>query len=213
MDRWIELGRLYRRLLCTAPTLREALAGLQTGGSPEFRRLLDTETDWAAVTEADLEADRKLLAGWFEDIRACDLGRGIDIIHVELGAMPRVFEISAWRWADRIMLIDDGLIEPDSIRTVSVPGRVHQAAEMASALLAAPPHPRPGGDFAHLAVWLLFCSFVPLEAFGDTDLRVAWGIDREFAVVFGLRDFAFHGGFATPSGWKRPLKIVEAPGH
>lgn len=209
MDRWIELSRLYRRLLGTAPTFREALTELQSGGSPEFRRLLDTGTDWAALAAADWEADRKRLLEWFEDVRACDLGRGIDIIHVELGTTPRTFEISAWRWADHIMLIDEGLIEPDSIRTVSMPGRVHQAGELSSGL----PHFRPGDDFANLAIWLLFCSFVPFEAYDGADLQARWGIDREFAVVFVSKDAVFHGGFVTPSGWKRPLKRVEAPEH
>lgn len=209
MDRWIELGRLYRRLLGTAPDFRGAIEGLRSGGSPEFRRLLDDGTDWAALLETDWAADRKRLLGWFEDIRACDLGRGIDIIYVELGAAPRTFEISAWRWADRIMLIDDGLIEPDSVRTVSTPGRVHRADELAAGVQVA----RTDGEFGNLAVWLLFCSFVPLEAFGGADLQASWGIDREFAVLFGCQDHVFHGGFITPSGWKRPLKLVEAPEH
>lgn len=209
MDRWIELGRLYRRLLNTAPTLQEALTGLRSGGSPEFRRLLDDRTDWAAVAAADCRMDGARLLEWFEDIRACDLGRGIDIIYVEIGVSPRTFEISAWRWADHIMLIDDGLIEPDSVRTVSVPGRIHQAGELTPGL----PHFRAGGDFANLSVWLLFCSFVPLKAYADANLQAAWGIDREFAVVFACKDSVFHGGFVTPSGWKRPLKRVEAPEH
>ena len=209
MDRWIELGRLYRRLLVTAPDFPAALAELRSGGSVEFRRLLDNDTDWAAVTAAALAADRKCLLEWFEDIRACDLGRGIDIIYVELGTAPRTFEISAWRWADRIMLIDDGLIEPDSVRTVSTPGRIHRADELVAGL----PQCRPGGEFANLAVWLLFCSFTPLEAYAGADLRASWGIEREFAVLFGCQDHVFHGGFVTPSGWKRPLKQVETPPH
>jgi hypothetical protein len=213
MDPWIELGRVYRRLLGTAPTFRETLAGLQSGGSPEFRRRLDAGTDWKAVAGHDWEADGKDLLAWFEDIRACDLGPGIDIIHLELGTTVRGFELSAWRWADRIMLIDDGLIEPDSIRTVSSPGRRHRADELPSGRLAGPPSLRPGGDLANLAVWLLFCSFVPLEAYGEADLQARWGLDREFAVLFGCHDAVFHGGFATPNGWKRPLRIVEAPGH
>ncbi len=206
MDRWIELGRIYRRLLGTASDFPAALAELQAGGSVEFRRLLDIEPDWVA---GDLAAERKRLLEWFEDIRACDLGRGIDIIYVELGTAPRTFEISAWRWADRIMLIDDGLIEPDSVRTVSTPGRVHRADELAAGVQVA----RTGGEFGNLAVWLLFCAFVPLEAFGGADLQASWGIDREFAVLFGCKDHVLHGGFITPSGWKRPLKLVEAPEH
>ena len=209
MDRWIELGRLYRRLLGTASTFREAVEELRSGGTPEFRRLLDTDTNWEAVATEDLAADRKRLLEWFEDIRACDLGRGIDIIYVEIGASPRTFEISGWRWADRVRLLDDGLIEPDSVRTVSMPGRVHQAGELTSGL----PFFRAGGDFANLALWLLFCSFVPLEAYAEANLQASWGIDREFAVLFGCKDSVFHGGFVTPSGWKRPLKRVEAPAH
>jgi hypothetical protein len=209
MDRWIELGRLYRRVLSTAPDFQTALGELQSGEVPEFRRLLDNGTDWAAARAVVLETDRKFLLDWFGDIPACDLGRGIDIIYVELGIAPRTFEISAWRWADRIMLIDDGLIEPDSVRTVSTPGRVHRADELSAGLS----HFQSGGEFANLAVWLLFCSFAPLEAYARTNLQASWGIDREFAVLFACQDHVFHGGFVTPSGWKRPLTIVQAPTH
>lgn len=205
MDRWIELGRLYRRLLGTAPDFPTALAELRVGGSPEFRRWLDEGTDWSAVLAADGTAEAKRLREWYEDIRACDLGRGIDIIYVELGVSPPTFEISAWRWADRIMLIDDGLIEPDSVRTVSTPGRIHHADE--------PEHVRSGGEFARLAVWLLRCSFAPLEAYAEADLQARWGIEREFTVLFGCQDHVFHGGFVTPMGWKRPLTVVAPPAH
>jgi hypothetical protein len=209
MDRWIELGRLYRQLLSTAPDLKAALAGLRAGASPGFRRLLEERTDWAAVTAADWSADARRVLGWFDDIRACDLGRGIDIIHVDIGSAPRGLEVSAWRWADRVMLIDDGLIEPDSVRTVSTPGIVHWADELADPVLGA----QRGQDFGALAIWLCFCSFVPLAAYATADLKARWGIDREFAVIFATGDFVFHGGFVTPSGWQRPLKRVEAPEH
>jgi hypothetical protein len=209
MDRWIELGRLYRGLLGTAPDLRAALGGLRTEGSPGLRRLLDDGTDWTAVAAADWTEDGRRLLEWFDDVRACDLGRGIDIIHVEVGASPLGFELSTWRWADRVMLIDDGLIEPDSIRTVSYPGRGHRADTLSSPLLTG----RLGGDFANLAIWLLACAFVPLEAYAGANLRARWGLDREFAVLFSSGDHVFHGGFATPAGWERPLKRVEAPGH
>ena len=209
MDRWIELGRHYRRLLGTAPDLRAALEQLRADSSPGFRQLLDDRNDWAALTAADWAADARRVLAWFDDVRSCDLGRGIDIIYADIGAAPRGLEISAWRWADRLMLIDDGLIEPDSVRTVSSPGIAHWADELSDPLLSA----QRGQNFGALAAWLLFCSFVPLEAYATADLQTRWGIDREFAVVFATGDFVFHGGYVTPSGWQRPLKRVEAPEH
>jgi hypothetical protein len=209
MDRWIELSRLYREQLGTAPSLPAALAGLHAGASPGFRRLLDERADWEALATADWSTDARRLVGWFDDVRACDLGRGIDIIHVDLGVSPRGFEVSAWRWADRVMLVDEGLIEPNSVRTVSSPGIVHWADELADPWLSA----QRGQDFGALAAWLFFCSFVPLQAFAGANLQSRWGLDREFAVLFATGDFVFHGGFATPAGWRRPLRRVEAPEH
>jgi hypothetical protein len=210
MDQWLELGRLYRRILCSAPSLGVALTGLQTGGSAAFRRVLDDRMDWPAATSGiDWEADARMLLTWLEDVRQCDLGAGVDIIYIDIGHATRTFEVSAWRWADRVMLIDEGLIEPDSVRTISSPGRTHSAEELPSPIFAGPAH----NEFARLCTWLLFCSFVPIEALADSDMKSAWDIDRELAVVFASGDHVFHGGFVTPGGWRRPLRQVEAPAH
>ncbi len=180
MDPVIALSRRYRDALRTAPTLAAALAAVAPGG-PAVAPSLPPE----------------IILPWFDDIRACDLGPGVDIIHVELGGPTGRFDLSAWRWADRIMLIDDGLIEPDSIRLIMSPSRPHRVESAAVDPVA----------------WLVLCSFAPIATFEAADLRAKWGIDREFTALFGLDDAIFHGGFITPTGWRRPSRPVELPRH
>lgn len=207
MDQWVELSRMCRRLLATASTFEDAMALLKNEASPPLQALLNEDTDWDALMELSFEDDKQAVLSWYADNAASRLIAESKVLHLELGDVPQLFELSACVWSDRVRLLDEGLVESESIVTMRVPERRHEVSELHSTLFSELPYPPQCGDFAAHAVWLLFCAFVPIEKLGVADLGRDWNVSREIPFLLGFEEAIFHGGFVTPSGWKRPLKL------
>lgn len=207
MDRWIELSRLCRHLLTTVPIFEDAIAAMRNAASPQLRALLDEDTDWDALRTLTFEHDKVVALSWYVDDAASGIVAESEVLHLELGDVPQLFEISGCTWSDRIRLLDDGLVEPESIVRTLLPRRRHEVGELPSTVFSDLPYPPQCGDFAAHALWLLFCSFLPIEKLGVADLRRDWNVTREIPFLLGFEEAIFHGGFITPAGWKRPLRL------